>query len=1442
MKGQISQVKPEQFIELDRRFRSLDPNKDQEEAALDSYTTASLFDFETGLSWKDLLKNRCVVVLGEPGSGKTWEFKEKAITLQNEGKMAFFVRLDQLITHPLSEVLSSAENRRFRTWLRGNGDATFFLDSVDEAKYHKTADFMAALDRFRNTISGSGLTRMSLLLSSRIFDWEPQSYVHELIRRFPKPPDPKSKEQESKANHSDGSDEGKKAILIVQIEPLDRSRVERFIRKRGIPDPAAFIMAIDESNAWPFARRPIDVIGLLNYWDTYHKLGSLTELIEYGLTQELKETTARAKQYPLTPEKARLGAETLGAAVIFCRNFCFRVSDDAYLAQAPAIDSAACLPEDWRSEDRLALLNRPIFDSASYGKIRFHHRRSAEYLAAQWLARRMNEGCTSTCLVDLLFDSVGSRFEIRSSLAPVTAWLCAGDERWNEDIRNCVLSSAPKIHLLYGDPAQLSLQYKKELLNALVERYEGRERVWIDSDHESLSRLADPDLSGDISRIILNRQISTDIRIELLLLVRYGRLTDCVDAVLDLIDNPEESDELKHYAIAVLRDAGDMPHLLRLWKIIESWTYIQTDLCGLICEALFPQVTGVKGLIAILRKTEKVVRYDDYLPHQLQLHFEKVVTPDICGALLVHLVDLCQQPPYYTGRGGKGTLISAHFNWIGTMLSPILKALLEKTSLTDSETDAAARALWLLGRLNYDDYLHERDVKVDLDGLTHRHPEVRRLYFWYQIDYRKDRNNNDLPRPIHLLDHFFVLKSTPDDLEWAIGDIKTREEEADRCIALKVAIDLWNITDRKWRTRQRIRRAITDDTALLNLFKILAEYGPQLWIKRLWYKYLKLGFAEWWWRRSFNRWRQGYRWLRGQWIILRHIHLLRSGKAIGLLARLAREAAAAEENYSQWAPRTWKMVAKKRGQLIASSAKEGCKKAWRQYEPLLPHEKPDPQKTVIGVIVGLAGLQAAFADNQLDFARFSEEDTRRATRYAVNELNGLAPWLSELARHQPVAVKNVLSECIRGEWQFDAQRENVNEVFHDLVWHGEDIIHLVKDVLLEQLHSSDPPNDSILEKSLALLLRQLDSSIKLALLKLAADRSHKYPPGDYKFILWLAVWLQLDAEPALKFLQEILTKIPDADQVMISLCNTFHYDSRRQIFTVPSPDYTKPIHLRTFIPLVYRYVRPVADIVRVGTGAYSPTEQDHAQEFRGRLLSLLSQSESNEADNVLQEFLEEPVLAHLHDYILHLLDKRTEQRADLLPWNPEDVRSFEKDYESDPKTDSALFKIACRRILDIKHDVEKADNSIRYEMHKEYDEPKLRIWLARKLKERSRNKYTSPQEEEIDRRQRPDLRIEKPGMAPISIEIKWAGNWTLRELLERLENQLVGQYLRDAESRYGIYLLSYIGKKNFWISNRSRLTFDQIVGIVEKRAKEIVLERREIEDVAVMSINFTEPQ
>src|SRR5262249_44712608 len=150
--------------------------------------------------------------------------------------------------------------------------------------------------------------------------------------------------------------------------------------------------ALDAAHAWEFVRRPLDVFELSAFWNINQRIGSLTEIIENDLKTKLRPRTAR-DDHTISEQNAREGAEWLAAATILCRSFSFSVTDEQTDAASPTFEN--CLPAGWEPQLSRALANRALFDGASYGRIRFHHRRISEYLAANWLAARMEEGCSS---------------------------------------------------------------------------------------------------------------------------------------------------------------------------------------------------------------------------------------------------------------------------------------------------------------------------------------------------------------------------------------------------------------------------------------------------------------------------------------------------------------------------------------------------------------------------------------------------------------------------------------------------------------------------------------------------------------------------------------------------------------------------------------------------------------------------------------------------------------------------------------------------------------------------------------------------------------------------------------------------------------------------------------------------------------------------------------
>ena len=292
------------------------------------------------------------------------------------------------------------------------------------------------------------------------------------------------------------------------------------------------------------------------------------------------------------------------------------------------------------------------------------------------------------------------------------------------------------------------------------------------------------------------------------------------------------------------------------------------------------------------------------------------------------------------------------------------------------------------------------------------------------------------------------------------------------------------------------------------------------------------------------------------------------------------------------------------------------------------------------------------------------------------------------------------------------------------------------------------------------------------------------------------------------------------------------------------PSFLKPDSLQRLIPIVYRHIRISEDLIHDSGDVYSPGTRDHAQQFRNSLISRLENSEDSTTMDALRDLADDSALLIIRDWILNILDKRLRKEADFEPWIPSDIREFAERNEVDPKNDRELFAIALRRLQVLKWDVEKSDTSSRDDLRQGDRELLLRRWLQRWLKERSQSRYVVPQEEEIDLQERPDLRLENPKFpGPVSIEVKWADNWSVPELLERLENQLVGQYLRAHNSRYGIYFLGHNGDKDHWMKpgTSNRLAFAEVVDLVRLKALSLLEQNPKVHGLEVVTIDFRQP-
>jgi hypothetical protein len=1105
------------FIELDRRFEEYRTDETPENQAQRSYTD-TLLGRGRGMAWNELLRHRLVVILGEPGSGKTEELAQQA----RLSSSSFFLELNRLIDEEVSSILDDDDNHRFAKWKNGDSEATFFLDAVDESKLVREGDFFAALDRVKKAV-GLSLGRSRFVISSRVWQWRPQIDQDGVLQRLgidqvkrsaesekSRPPTGRDSQQGLVAKQEEGEC-NPPAIVVMTLLPLTPAQVEHYASIKGaVQNPKEFIAALEENNAWAFAGRPLDVEFLYDYWKDKGYLGNLTELSEYMISKLLAEVPHREKQDVLTPAQAREGAEFLAAAVIFCRRLKFRVSDASDIAREKLLSPADVLPENWLPKERHALMDRALFDAASHGAMSFHHRYHSDYLAAAWIVRLMNSNCGVEALEEFLFAAVNGQQVMRPSLKPVAVWLITeSTEPWRATLAELILASCPEIHLAHGDPAALPLEYRRRVLSKLVEHYQGRNRVHLNLDQAALARFANAGLANEINQYLRDKTIAEDLRADLLLVVRAGKLFACLTTALEIFADPTTSDNLRSYVATVIRDIGNESHRRQLAQLWAALPDISNTLLARLCEALFPQAVGADGLLALMRRSGKVPKHSVGLPYYLEALLRQNLSAPSAQELLGGILKLLETPPLLNEPA-----LSQHFYWAHSLIRVCLQRLLVEKNLSSEAHDFVISAIFVLEQVAWhgDSYRTSIDKgnEPSFQQLLSVHGELRRKLFWERVaKYR--RKNSKEPSRFNLDGYGAIVSLIPEDLSWLLADVKGGLTIANRRLALETASDLlWS--GRLLSSAWKLLRYTRGDPELVALCRQYTWARLRAPFMGIWFRHFRHKLLEqYWWNNRLRRIKNFRQKMHDMWWLWRHLGDLRKGRYPSTLSYFAHLVGGDSSN--QYSGSEWGKVTKEWGKAISAAAKQGCVVSWRQFSPPLPHEKQQRNAVDHRVVVGLVGLQILWREGGLNFSALSTEEVDLLVRYACNELNGFPEWFPPLLVARPVDAANTLEKAVAGEWNHPAEMEHVHDVVAKLAWMPNPAVILAL-VVMRRLSQSDPLHHQMLEYALDVIIRS-GGNMSDGLLHIAQARIATYTTEQRQWFSWMKNWLQMDAASAL---------------------------------------------------------------------------------------------------------------------------------------------------------------------------------------------------------------------------------------------------------------------------------------------------------------------------------------
>ena len=1377
-------------VPLVRRFcPALPANDDSDER--DIWAQAGYPNFKT---WQEIDVGYRAVILAEAGAGKTFEMRARARDVEQQSRPSFFIRIED-IDSAFEDAFEVGSAESFTQWLDSRDEAWFYLDSVDEARLGNPTMFEKAIRRFSDRIRRAQ-QRAHVCISSRPYAWRAKSdrdLVHQYMP-FKKPETEHNGEDLASTTRAEPSGD---ALEILVLQPLEENDIRTFAAHRSAPDIDRLIRELERTDLMALAGRPFDLEEILDKWKAHLALGGRRELLHHSIERRLGEANPdRGERQPLNPKRARSGARALAAAVVLTGKTGIRIAD-GQRAQT-GIDPQAILA-DWKLGEVRNLLARAVFDDVTYGAVRFRHRDVRELLAAEWFGELLSRGHSRHAVETLFFrEQYGEEF-ISPRLKVVLPWLILDDL----EIRNRILTTHPEIAVEGGDPALLPLPVRKKILSDIVNRIARGDDDGTARDNHAIARIAQPDLTAETSALIDRHAENDDAIFFLGRLVWQGAMSACVPLLLELAVDPARGVYARIAAARAVMTCGSSTHKLTLWDRVRTTQGLPRRLLAELVQDAVADATTVPPLLESITRLAPYERFEgtgltqaihgfiDRLPLPSNASAEQPLAMLVAGLSAI----LCRPPFIEESEGG----ISAEFPWL---LEPAIHAV---ERLVSSHAEAAIHEPALAILLNAPEARRWHDHGIDdykdkLKSLVPAWPELNDCLFWKDINAARIRQEGKGKRldddwPVQFRKHYWHFG--PDSFDRIIEWSNARELEDDRLVALSLAFRVYREVDGPAEWLEQLRALATNDTVLaVRLANLLNPPVSEEDCER------RRQHVEW--QRKVERRKREERRRKSDWIgrLKANPDLVRNPPGLPLgdvswdQVWLLRDVEGDGFRMDRAQGANWRLLIDEYGEDVAVAYRNAAMRHWRRCAPGLRSEGARTNSIPWSVVFAMAGLEIEATEVDSFPEHLGVSEVRLALRYIVWELNGFPTWLESMHRaHQEITMEAIETELF---WELTHTKsgEPMHYILHDLAVYSPWLYGSLVEPLLNWLRDNDPPGNDALLHILRILKGGCSSPPELAALaeaKAMHGRTSEHRP------YWYAIWVDANPDTGVDAIANWLSALGReegsraAQNFIVTLMGSGHGAGGPPRFN----NFLTPRHLKRLYVLMHEHIRARDDIDRIGKGVYSPELRDHAQEARNGLFRLLSDIPGKDAYIALTELIEDHPDPARRPWMARRAHARAQADGDIEPWTEEQVHGFSSNLIVTPATQRQLFDLTVQRVTDLKNWLERGDLSPSPTWQRAEDEREIRNLVAGWLDLRSKGAFTVAQEPELANSQRIDIWLQAAhSPLPVPIELKLLDkNWSGPRLCERLANQLVGDYLQDADERCGLMLLFWKGTK-----------------------------------------------
>lgn len=1375
--------------------------------------------WSTGETWERLLQSSRILMMGEAGVGKTYECRNQAKQLKEAGEKAFFIELSALATNDLINNLDPEEEKQFKDWLDSQSEvATFFLDSIDELKL-TASSFESAIKRFKRDIHGK-LDQARIVITTR-----PTPFDLDVVKRILTKPRVSTVETNAENFAENLMNRGCENLYsrntdqhwrIVTLMPLSDNQIKEFCRLQEISNPEQIIAHLEQHKAMEFARRPQDLIELCADWREYGSLRRHQDQICSNIKIKLRSRIDRQETADLEFEKALEGAKHLALASQLTRRLTIR--NEFFSIKMRSLEDSvdpSLILLDWPLKKQQALLERPLFEFASYGRVRFHHRSVMEYLAACYLRDMLNKGMSFKVLKRILFIEVEGKTYVYPSKRAISGWLSIFNRRVYELLRD----NAPEVLLEEGDPESLTLVQRKEALRAFAGRYGSGGWRGLNTTELKLSRFATKDMGEEVIDIWEQKVENPEIREFLIRLVEVGRIDYCADFVFNIAIDSKMPNIERILAIKALIAIEDV----RLRGIVSemvsgggSWT--EKIICN-VSLWLFPKYMSVSQLCSIIKLVSPCKHDSEYFKNEL---------PNLINNSSLDLIQLEELREQFL------LLVENHMkvkNEAGKKTCPYLyvKGGLVATcclglnkSLDYKWLYASAVAL----KCNGDDYNIKKLEQDLIKKITSLNEEATSRLFWIvdEVNQRFEFTENAYRRFVNIISLSNIVSlNLEKDFEWLHRQLaeKSRNIE-DRALLLETLLYLVrdpNFSDEKLET---VKRDIEDSPDLMAKLETYLKTSKET-------KGLDL-IRESKKNSEIRRERERSHWIR-VW------NSISGDSGIRL----------SEEKYKNIAFQLWHAISSQNGNIRnegrlrhffekhfgkekLNEFKPILMKVWRELSPTLPSQREVDERNSYPISwqFGLAAIYSE-AEEQDWSTKLTEAETCLACKYVPLELNGFPEWVASLARQHPRAIDSVLGNEL--SWELKQPNRVTQSVLDGLGSATKEIVTLFLPRLISWVKSISFCEKSKLEDSqelvrkinkvASLILDYGDSNDRDKLQSKAVDALHA--SNDLSvYSAWLSVLMNMDQDKAIRYLQErIELVIPSQYSDAVSIFGNVFARDQNTLY-VNLKKFT-PKQLLSLVCLSYDHIKIQDDVYR--EGAYFPDVRDNAEEGRDRLFNALMDTNGIDGYRVKLELANMPLFSHIKDRIIYLAESSRVSEADQNVMTCQQFVDFEKSWIVPAITNHDMFQTSRDKLFEIE-EILLSDLSPREtwaKLSEVGNEKLMRREIARTLDNISNSVYVVSQEEVTAEEKETDIRLcSRTSNCETVFELKIGNDRSAQDLCETIEKQLYAKYMAPMNRKSGI-LLIVVSKDRNWEhpDDNKRINLEGLKLLLKREAERV---------------------